>query len=148
MEEIDSHDEQTIGIVNEIGGDDVVRFTIENAGSTKFRGRSNVLTQDDLNRDADVVIEFSTTIPGVAVDDYDLKRWTTRKPFDRHVRIVEYHIVNSNKYHFGLYPMSHISMMYRRLDDLIPRYIRHGLANKTSGLMWKHNVTREYEWLK
>ena len=143
MADIDGHADNMAAIDNEVADDDIVRFTINDAGKSSFRGHSNVLDHGDLMADGDVVVEFSTTIPDVALDAYDLKRWTTRKPFDRHVRIVEYHIMNSNKYHLGVYPMSHITMMYRRLDNMIPRYIRYGLANKTSGLIWKHKVARE-----
>lgn len=118
--------------------------TLDELGNEAFRGRSNVLFREDFLGDGDVLVEFRDERPVIRVEDFDVDRWKSTAPFGVGVRIVEHNQPSTDRFHMRQYGLIYVKASYGRLQKQIKKLEFVGLRRKTTGIIWKQKVHREY----
>ena len=147
MEDEDDERARVMTPENERIEEDLMVTTLGNVGREAFKGRSNILFDEDFLNDGEVVIEFSDTEQVRQDLEFDVDRWTSHSPFSVGVRIVEYNQPSSARFHLPLYSLMDVRSSYSRLEGRLTRFEFIGLQNKTRGLTWKHKAKRRYDKL-
>jgi hypothetical protein len=118
------------------------RVHVSQLTDTMFKGRSNILFEDDIISRSEQLLSFQDRYQSRNKNNYSMREWEFIHPFTQEVRILDF-----SKPQEVLGELHHMSQIeyFKNVIELKSRLHnlkRHGSLPKRRGLIWKSKVKR------